>query len=125
MNEIIKKQLEACVVANVPYFDQNTTEIFIEKGSVMRVTPYQVGKCYLLEVAMHVIDPSEQKTLAANWNKGLSPKHRHYKCEILQVMGKMIKIVGCGYDMESHTDTLDMWEGWLPQSSVKIISELN
>ena len=123
MNPIIKKQLENCKVANIPLFDENTTVINIPKGSVMTVTPYQIGKCYLVELADFVVNP-EDMVFDSNWNKGTVPKYKHYKCEIRKVMGKMICIFGCGYDASTQQDTMDLWEGWVPQTGIKILQEL-
>lgn len=124
MNPIIKAQLENCRVANVPKFDDTTTSIKISKGSTLQVTPYQVNKCYLVELADYIIDPPDDFTLADNWNKGSIPQHKYYKCEISQIMGKMIRITGCGYDYINHCDTTDVWEGWVPQQGIKLIEEL-
>ena len=123
MNPIIKKQLESCRVANIPMFDENTTVINIPKGSVMTVTPYQIGKFYLVELADFVINP-EDRVFASNWNNGAVPKYKYYNCEIKKVMGKMIFIFGCGYDASTQQDTMDLWEGWVPQTGIKILQEL-
>lgn len=124
MNPIIKKQLESCKVANIPLYNDDDLVIKIPKGSIVEVSPYQVGKCYLVEIADFVINPSDGNTLASNWNKGTSPKHKYYKCEISKIVGKMICILGYGYNMETSQDTLDLWEGWVPQSGIKLLQEL-
>ena len=124
MNPLIKKQLEACKVANIPVFDDNTTEINIPKGSAVNVTPYQIGKYYLAELADFVLNPSQGDTLSTNWNKNTVPKYKFYKCEITKIVGKMICILGCGYDALNQRDTADLWEGWVPQNGIKLIQEL-
>lgn len=125
MNPIIKQQLEKCRVADIPSFDDTTTELIIEKQDGSVVSPYQVHKCYLVEIADWIIHPSPEFTLASNWNKGTSPTRPFYCVEICQVMGKMIRISGCGYDPVSQTSTPDMWEGWVPQKGLKLLKELN
>lgn len=124
MNPIIKKQLESCKVADIPLYDDKDSVIKIPKGAIVEVSPYQVGKCYLVEIADFVINPSDGNTLASNWNKGTSPKHKYYKCEISKIVGKMICILGYGYNMETSQDTSDLWEGWVPQSGIKLLQEL-
>ena len=47
------------------------------------------------------------------------------KCEVVQKMGKMIKINSVGYDYQNKLDTNDIWTGWLPEKSIKIIEVLN
>ena len=125
MNPIIKSQLEKCTVANIPVFDDSTTTLVIPKGSTLHVSPYQVNKCYIVELADYIINPPPDFTLADNWNNGSVPKWKYYKCEISKVMGKMIRITGCGYDYENNMDTNDVWEGWVPQQGIKLIQELN
>lgn len=124
MNPLIRKQLENCKVANIPDFDDNSIIINIPKGSILNVTPYQVGKCYLVELADYVLNPPEGHTLSSNWNKGTTPRYKYYKCEIVKVVGKMICILGCGFDMSTQHDTNDLWEGWVPQSGIRLIQEL-
>ena len=124
MNPIIKDQLERCKVAQLPAYSDEDTLICIPKGAGVEVSPYQVHKCYLMELADWIIHPSDDFTLAANWNKGSVPKSSYYLAEISQVMGKMVKITGRGYDITTNQPTLDMWEGWLPQKGIKLIKEL-
>lgn len=124
MNPIIKKQLNNCRVANIPNFDDNSSVICIPKGSVLNVTPYQVGKCYLVELADYILNPSQDNLLSSNWNRGTVPKYKYYKCEILKLMGKMICILGCGVHPVTGQDTSDLWEGWVPQAGIKLIQEL-
>ena len=124
MNSIIRDQLHKCKVANIPAFDENTTTLQIPKGAVLPVSKYQVNKCYLVELADYIIHPPETSTLASNWNRGSVPKHKYYKCEIAQLMGKQVKIMGYGYDPATQLDTSDMWEGWVPLDGLKLIQEL-
>lgn len=124
MNKLIKQQLENCRVANIPPFDDSTTHISISKGTSLNVTPYQVHKCYIVELEHYIINPPPNFTLAQNWNHGSVPKHKFYKCEISQVMGNMVRIMGCGYDPINDIDTNDIWDGWVPQAGIKIIKEL-
>lgn len=125
MNPLIKKQLQNCRVANIPDFDDNTTVIRIPKGAILNITPYQVGKCYVVELADYILNPTESHTLASNWNKGSSPKYKYYKCEISKTVGKMVCILGYGLDTDTMRETSDLWEGWVPQSAIKLLQELN
>ena len=124
MNPIIKKQLTSCKVANIPSFNDDTIDIVIPKGSVMNVTPYQIGKCYLVELADYVLNPSDGNTVSSNWNKGTCPRYKYYKCEITKIVGKMICILGCGFDAVNNIDTNDLWEGWVPQEGIRLLQEL-
>ena len=124
MNSIIKDQLERCKVAQLPAYSDDDILISIPKGAGVEVSPYQVHKCYLMELADWIIHPSEDFTLATNWNKGSIPKSRFYNAEISQVLGRMVRISGCGYDMINQCPTADIWEGWVPQKGIKLIKEL-
>ena len=124
MNPIIKKQLEACKVANIPVFDDNSDIINIPKGSIVNVSPYQIGKCYIVELADYVLHPPEGNSIASNWNKGTTPRYRYYKCEIKNIVGKMVCILGFGIHPVTGQDTDDLWEGWIPQAGIKLLQEL-
>lgn len=121
---MIKQQLANCKIANVPRFTDEDTFILISKGSSLNVSPYQVHNYYVVELANFVLNPPQTMTVAENWNGGRVPKYKYYKCEIAQVIGKMVKIVGCGYDIETDTDYAELWDGWVPQEGIKLIKEL-
>lgn len=124
MNNLIQEQLKKCKVANIPYFDDSTVKLTIPKGSALTITVNELHKCYLLQLADWIIHPSPDSTLACNWNGGVVPKSQFYQAEISQVLSKMIRITGCGFDPETNTSTGDIWEGWVPQEGIKIIKEL-
>lgn len=113
MNKIIAEQLDKC---NISY-DDTTTEIFIPSTSVV-VDELIVNHYYKIQVESYIVNPPETFTLAANWNNGTSPKDYILNCEILQVMGKMVKVNSVGVGSNN------VWEGWLPRKSFKIIEEI-
>ena len=125
MNPIVKQQLEKCRVANIPPFDDDTKEIVINKGNKFIASEYQVHKCYFVELEDYIINPPPDFTLAVNWNKGTVPPSKYMKVEIAQVMGKMIRIIGTGYDMINHVDMNVIWEGWVPGTSMKLLQKLD
>ena len=124
MNPIIKQQLKNCRIARVPEFDDSAEQIIIRRGSDYNISPYQIGKCYLIELADYIINPPADFNLADNWNQGKIPKYKYYKCEIKQITGKMVKFMGFGYDIVNNQDSNYVWEGWAPQKGIKIIEEL-
>ena len=124
MNSLIKRELLNCRVAEVPEFNDEDTEIIIYKNSTMRASQYQVHKCYLVELEDYIINPPPEFTLSSNWNKGTIPPSKFMKVEIAQVMGKMIRITGRGYDIITKSDMNTVWEGWVPQKSMKLIQQL-
>lgn len=123
MNEIIKEQLKLLKVAEIPEFDDNTTEIAIPKQEAKEYN-INVGKYYLIELENYIINPPETFTLHINWNNNIVPKDKYMKVEIVGIMGKMIKVNGVGYDFVNKIDLNTMWEGWLPRKAITIIKEL-
>ena len=44
---------------------------------------------------------------------------------VTQILGKMIKVDGCGYDLDDNTFNNDTYIGlWLPMGGVNIVKEL-
>lgn len=124
MNTLVKEELRKCRVANLPEYDDSTTEIIIPKGGKVAVSPYQAGKCYVIELADHILNPNDDSMLSSNWNKGTVPPGKYMKVEISEVMGKMVRINGYTYDPIFNQDLFQMWQGWIPNQGIKIISEL-
>ena len=124
MNPLIKKQLEMCRVASIPELTEDTLEFTIEKISDANSNGFILHGCYLIELADYILNPSPEYTLADNWNKGVIPKDKYMKCEVAQVMGKMIKIIGSGFDPVYNIDKNTVWELWVPQKGVKILQKL-
>lgn len=124
MNEIIKKQLESCTVAEIPSFDINTTVIRIPKQTENIISKYQLHRFYLVEFHDDILYPSANDSLSANWNKGTHPVSKYNYVEVAQVMGKMIRVNACGYDITTASTTDTIWEGWIPSTHIKILKEL-
>ena len=124
MNPIIKKQLQACRVAELPDYDDNTTLMIIPKKDSNRVNEFHVGKFYLVEFEDYIINPPNDFNLADNWNKGSVPRYKYMKCEICQLMGKMIRIQGAAYDPTNNIDIPYVWGGWVPSKGLKLIQRL-
>ncbi len=125
IDPIIRQQLENCKVADVPRLQEDQYTYIIPQGAKVKISPYQVGKCYLVSLSDEMLHPSAESVIASNWNGGLIPKHRYYKCEINKVMGTMVKLVGCGYIPENDIDTFDLWDGWVPMCDLTIVRELD
>ena len=120
MNKIIRSQLEKVKVAKLPQWDNNTTFMVIKKGINKNPDSLEVGKYYLVRLADYVINEPEGFTLSTNWNSGRKPQCNAYKCEVVQIMGKMVKINGAGYSIEQDKDLDPMFHGWLPLASITV-----
>lgn len=121
MNKIVEDQLAKVQVAELPYYDETTLHMIIPKKSHV---DFITGNCYLIQLEDYLIHPFEGFTLHDNWNKGIPPKHSFLKAEVIQIMGKMIKVNSIGFNYETQQDTDDLWEGWLPKKGLKIIQTL-
>lgn len=127
LNSIIKEQLGKIKLAQLPEYDENTRTLHIPCGikDITKSSTYQLNRCYIVELAEYILNPPPDFSLASNWNHGSIPKSKYYYAEILQIMGKMIKITGCGYDINTRSRTNDVWEGWVPQKGLKLIQEVD
>lgn len=128
MNPLIKAQLDKINYINLPHYDEETNYLIIPKcgnpppGTI--TIELQEGKYYLIMVEDYIIKPFDGFTLHDNWNKGIPPKHKYMKVEILKIMGNMININSIGFDNESKMDIMDSWVGWLPKKSITTLQEL-
>lgn len=124
MNPIIEKQLRRVKIADLPEYDENTTHLLIKKKGTPVGMSFQEGHYYLIELEDYIIHPSPTFTLHTNWNKGVIPTEKCYKCFCIKVIGKMVQIQGVGFDYENREDLNVEWDGWLPVKSVKILREI-
>lgn len=123
MNKYVIEELKKCKVAQLPPYDNTTRQLVIPKAC--NVDQYlQPGKCFLIKLEPYILNPPEGFTLHDNWNQGRKPPQQFMKAEISQVMGKMVKITGLGYDYTNQMDTNQIWEGWLPKKSIEIIGDI-
>ena len=122
MNKFIEEELNKCKIANIEIISD--TEILIkQKENIENII--QLNHYYIIELENYIIHPNINFTLAENWNKGVVPKSKYLKCMIVQIMGKMIKIDGSGYDIENNVDLNDVYLGlWLPVGGIKILKQL-
>ncbi len=121
MNKFVKEQLSKVKTAEIPPYDDTTVHMIIPRnadvGNVLKR-----DKCYLIQIAPYVISPPDGYTLHDNWNNGITPKYEYMKVEVNQLMGRMVRVTAVGVD--NGVDTNEMWNGWLPVQSIKIIKEL-
>ena len=122
MNKFIEEQLQKCKVAEVEAVSDVEFHIK-QKKSTEQI--FQLNNYYILELADYIIHPNENFTLASNWNKGIVPQSKYLQCMITQILGKMIKVDGCGYSLDDSAFNNDTYLGlWLPMGGIKIIKEL-
>ncbi len=126
MNKIILNELNKCQDLNIPSYDDSTTQLIIEKSNKQPSDiSLQIGGKYIIQLANYIVNPPENFTLQDNWNKGIIPKSNVLKCELTNIMGKMIKIRGNGFDITNRINKDDYYdELWLPQKGFTIIEKV-
>lgn len=121
MNKFIEEQLNGLESVDVQQLSE--TEFLIKKRQ--GTDSLSVNHYYLIELADYIISPSPNYTLASNWNKGVVPKSKHLKVMVTQILGKMIKVDGIGYDLDTGSDGEDAYMGlWLPLGGIKLLKSL-
>lgn len=127
MDKIIKEQLNKCKVANIPFFDDSTTEILIQKGGKAIIKDDLVlNHYYKIEVEDYIVKPYDGFNLASNWNRGIIPQSKILGVKLIQKLGKM-----CLFDAYGIDDNLNQIENqhypnlWLPRKSFHIIEEIS
>lgn len=102
----------------------DATIIEIPKQVVHNKATCIPGHYYEIKLADYLVHPPADYNLHINWNRGIVPKSSYYRCEILQVMGKMVQINGVSFDPEGAESCIDSWVGWLPLDAVDILTEM-
>lgn len=115
MNKFIEQELNKC--KNLKMEQKSDTEFFIPKKQNVS-DQLELNKCYEIELADYIIHPSENFTLASNWNKGIVPTSKNLKAVIVQLLGKMVKVDATGEKGETYIGL------WLPMGGIKIRGEL-
>lgn len=118
---VATEELKKCKFAKIETVNSNALEYYIPMHKAVSMDDI-TGKCYLLEFEDYIINPPHNFTLHSQWNNNIIPTHKRYNCEVVKLMGKMMYVNGIA--IEDGKATTEMWCGWLPQKSVKIIEEL-
>lgn len=117
MNKFILEQLNSIKHITLPEYNENTVELFIPKNSTINYD-VNVGSVYRIQLDDYIIHPYDDFKLHENWNSNIIPTDNVMNIEIIEHLGKMIKISGVGV----HDSKV--WTGWVPKSSMKIIERL-
>ena len=124
MNPLIQAQLDKLNSAQITAQAESSNTIIIPKEELKLSQGLCEDKCYLISVEDYILNPPEGFTLHSNWNNNRIPKDKVMKIDVSTKMGKMIKVTALGYDLKNNVNTGNVWEGWLPEKSIKIIEQL-
>ena len=127
MNKYIKEQLIKCKIAQIPEFDNDTTELIIKRVNSVVFNDnidLEYNHNYIIELERYITNPPETFTLADNWNRGIIPSSKYLYCTPKHINGKMIKFDAVGYDIDNKVYLSDKYiDLWLPRKGFKIISK--
>lgn len=132
MNKIAYEQLKSCKVAEVGNIDLSTTHVLINRSRGVQSKDlfsesqddFGLGDKYLIKVEKYIINPPKHFTLADNWNNGTVPPSEYMVVEVIQIVGKMIKVSAVAYDYIQNKILDKAWVGWLPKKSMSILQKL-
>lgn len=123
MNKFVKEQLNKCRVANIPQFDDATTNIKIVRNDTTKDI-LQLNNYYLIEVLFDIIsdDTIRQEIFDRS---GYTVQSRFMKCAPTKFEDGWTKFDCSGYEVETQTDLTDVYLGlWLPRNSYRVVSKL-
>ena len=111
MNKFVKQQLMNCNV-ELPYWDDNTLSIYIQKRTYKNIS---CDKVYNIKIKNYILEEPSDFTLSIDWNKGTKPPEENMLVKFIDTKGKMKLVNGVG------KTTGIMWEGWLPEKGFKVV----
>lgn len=118
MNKLISEQLKKVEKADLSNYNSEDNTYLIKKRKDIKL---EEDVCYLIHLrnSFFIND-----TVRMNWNGGSIPKCKYLKIDVCKIMGKMIKIIGVGYDFDNKKDTTYLWSGWINIQDIDILSKL-
>ena len=114
MREIIKNQLKQCNYADLSHYDETAGVFNIPKYTKPIFT---VGKMYIIQVANELVN-NTNSVLASNWNNGTAPQSNVLKIYVSKIVGKMIYVDSLVFNMETRSEVMITWSGWLPTEQI-------
>ena len=120
MSKILSNQLKMVTSVDLSDVPSDFHVLVIDKQQTLEDVDLNVGQSFLIELEDYIINPPPNFTLSDNWNGGSNPTQKYMRVIVVQVMGKMVRVQGVGFDMKTHENIGDVWEGWLPRKSIKV-----
>lgn len=126
MNKRMKQQLASCKICQLPFYDDNTSQIEIPlyNPNASKVE-LEENKYYIIHLSKSVYDPPENSSLAVNWNKNIIPQSEFLLITKTSSVGDMVQVDGCGWDNNVNKASKDVYTNlWLPLNAFQIVKEL-
>lgn len=118
MNKVINDQLQKVQIADLSNFNPETNTFVIPMHKELKI---EEDCCYLIHIKPSV---KVNTAVIVNWNNGNIPSFEHMKVDVSKKMGKMIKITGIRYDIETQQDCGQFWSGWLSLDDIEVLQKI-
>lgn len=118
ISKLIRDQLNKTIYADLSNFDELTNTYFIKKREDVKI---EEDNFYLIHLKMSAFT---NKTISDNWNAGSIPPVAYMKIDASKVMGKMVKVLGAGFDIENNRDLSVFWSGWLCVDDIEVLYKI-
>ena len=118
MNKVINDQLQKIQCADLSNYDVETNTYFIPKKKEIKI---EEDYCYLIKIKPSA---AHNSAVNVNWNQGSCAPFDCMKVDVSKKMGKMIKITGLRYNLDTKSDEAQFWSGWIHVDDIEIIQKL-
>lgn len=118
INKLILEQLQKVEKADLSNFNPETNTYIISKRKDIKL---EEDVCYLIHLKNSFF---KNDTVIYNWNAGSLPTCSYLKVDVSKIMGKMIKVVSVGYDMNTKTDLSCFWSGWINTEDIDVLKQI-
>lgn len=132
MNKLILQQLQKLGITQKPWFNENLTEISFFKQQAQHLPEIDnelslaIDHVYIVRFESYIVNPPPDFTLAQQWNREIPILDCFALIEVNQILGKMVKFTGCGYDYGTKTPNDNMYTGmWVPLKSITVLERIS
>lgn len=115
--ELIEKQLSKVSYADLSNFDKSTNTYYIKR--VLK-TKFEVNQIYVVKLKDSLF---ENELLKVNYNQNTVPPHKLYMIDVINILGKVIKVNAVEYDLNLNKPLVDRWSGYLTIKDIEVIKK--
>lgn len=116
--QLVKDQLSKVIYADLSNYDEKTNTYHIPKINQIKL---QINHSYIIKIKDSLY---ENELLKSNYNQGRTPPYKSYLIDIVSILGKIIKVNGVEYDLETNQTLNNLWSGYLSIKDIEIIEEM-
>lgn len=116
--QLIQDQLNKVIYADLSNYDDKTNTYHIPKINQIKL---QINHSYIIRIKDSLYS---NEVLKSNYNQGKTPSYKCYLIDIISILGKIIKVNGVEYDLETNQPLNNLWSGYLSIKDIEIIKEM-